>query len=891
MKWKICFSMLLLAFACRAGSAAPAAFYVAANGKDTNPGTEAKPFATLERARDAIRQSKIPNPKSKIEVLVRRGTYALPQTLKLDARDNGVTWRAYKNEKPIIIGGKQIADFALWKGGILKANVGAQGVTNFFRQLFFDGKRMHLARYPNYDPQNPYGGGWAYADGKPWPMYAEQPGENRHTLQFKPANARPWARPEEGEVFVFARYNWWNNIVRIKSVDREQRTITLVGDCSYPIRTFDRYYIRGLLEELDVPGEWYLDKKEKTLYFWPPAPLKKRAVYAPTMRTILELGAGTTDVTFRGFTFECSEGTAITLNNATNCLIAGCVIRNVGDYNGSGVSVNGGQNNGVAGCDIYEVGSSGVGLNGGDRITLTPANNFADNNYIHHVGVFYKQGVGVSMSGCGNRASHNLIHDGPRMGIMFGGNNLVIEYNHIRHMNLETEDTGAVYTGGRDWIGSRGSVIRYNYFHDMLGYGHDDKGRWLSPHFAWGVYLDDNTGGVDVIGNIVARCSRASLHLHNGRDNLIENNVFVDGRLVQVEYSGWTDKHRYWTNHLPSMIKGYESVASQPAWKSMRNMKTHPTQAVLPDHSIMSGNVLKRNIIAWRDPKPKLYGMRNVAFDRNECDYNLLWHYGQPMVTGIQKIKESTGPNLAPNAGFEEGKPGSAPKDWKWQVKPNDSKAVLDANVKFSGKQSLRIEGRGTATDSKGTKLSPNFVSAEINAKTGQFYRLSARIRAAEPDTKFALMAQSYIDKVYFWAKDTSATAGTDWKEYEVLFRFPAPGDRDHKEQMKSFRVRLDVRQPAGTIWVDDVTVREAVAMDEWASWQAAGNDTNSLVADPLFVNAKKDDYRLKKNSPAFKLGFKPIPVENIGPYKSPLRASWPIKEAEGAREHPLVSE
>ena len=124
---------------------------------------------------------------------------------------------------------------------------------------------------------------------------------------------------------------------------------------------------------------------------------------------------------------------------------------------------------------------------------------------------------------------------------MFSGNNLVIEYNHIRHMNLETEDTGAVYTGGRDWISSRGTVIRYNYFHDILGFGRKD-GKWVSPYFAWGVYLDDNTGGVDVIGNIVARCSRAGLHLHNGRDNLIENNIFIDNGLYQVEYSGWTDR-------------------------------------------------------------------------------------------------------------------------------------------------------------------------------------------------------------------------------------------------------------------------------------------------------------------------------------------------------------
>ena len=35
-------------------------------------------------------------------------------------------------------------------------------------------------------------------------------------------------------------------------------------------------------------------------------------------------------------------------------------------------------------------------------------------------------------------------------------------------------------------------MIRYNWFHDMLGYGYE-KGKWVSPHFAWGIYLDDNS--------------------------------------------------------------------------------------------------------------------------------------------------------------------------------------------------------------------------------------------------------------------------------------------------------------------------------------------------------------------------------------------------------------
>jgi hypothetical protein len=708
--------------------------YVSTNGNDgwsggfaePNSGKSDGPFATLLRARDEIRKLKADGElKGKVTVYVRDGIYELSEMLKLDEKDSGtddspVVYRAYKNEKPTIIGGKKISDFTVYKDKILKADVRKQGFENvYFRQLFCNGKRMNLARYPNFDHNNPYGGGWTYADGKPVPIYAEVPGENNHTLQYKEQDARNWSRPEEGEVFVFPRYNWWNNIVRIKSIDRENRIVTLVNDCSYPIRPTDRYYFQNLFEELDAPGEWYLDKETWTLYFMPPDDVDpaKMTVYAPTMRTILELN-GTENVIFQGFTFECCEGTAITLSNTKNCLIAGNVIRNVGDYRGSGVSVNGGSKNGVVGNDIYEIGSHGVSISGGDRITLTPAENYADNNYIHHVGVFYKQGVGIALDGCGNRASHNLIHDGPRMGIMFSGNNLIIEYNHIRHVNLETADTGAVYTGGRDWISSRGTVIRYNYFHDILGYGQED-GKWVSPHYAWGVYLDDNAGGIDVIGNILARCIRGLVHLHNGRDNLIENNVLINGRLQQVEYNGWTNKHPYWQSHLGTMVEGYESVKDQSAWKNMRNMDIHPNNAVLPDGLIMTGNVFRRNIVYYTDPQAKLMSLRTVPFDHNEWDSNLYWHQGLPLNIPLKDVPES----------------------------------------------------------------------------------------------------------------------------------------------------------------------------EEWEAWQKMGKDQHSIVADPLFVDPKNDDYHLQADSPAFKIGFQPIPIDKIGPYKSEFRVSWPIIEAEGAREKPLVSD
>ena len=256
------------------------------------------------------------------------------------------------------------------------------------------------------------------------------------------------------------------------------------------------------------------------------------------------------------------------------------------------------------------------------------------------------------------------------MGIMFHGNNLLIEYNEIRHMNLETEDTGAVYTGGRDWLGSRGTVIRYNYFHDILGYGHDEKGVWHSPYFAWGVYLDDNTGGIDVLGNLVVRCPRAGVHLHNGRDNHIENNVFAESTLQQMECNGWTQTHRYWINHLPTMIKGFESVMNEPAWQGMRNMKLHPQDAVLSSGLIMTGNEFFRNIVFYSDPAAKYVSFKTFPFDRNACDDNLVWHQGKEILTGQHLPGKVISGNLTPNPGFAAGTPGALPAEWSWQVRP-----------------------------------------------------------------------------------------------------------------------------------------------------------------------------------------------------------------------------
>ena len=710
--------------------------YVSNDGNDQSSGTLIQPLKTLEGARDYLRKRRGQNLEAST-IYVREGIYSLARTLEIEKMDSSVTFCAYKKEKPILTGCLPITNFVPYRGQILQADTLAQGLKGkYFRNLFFHSRRQVLARYPNFDPANPCHGGWAYVDKK------QNAAENRKQIvNFKPSDARTWAHPEEGEVWIFPHHNYWNRISRIESIDIEQHTILLAKqgwDDWEEIQPGDRYFVQNLLEELDAPGEWYLDQKTGILYFWPPEPLKNEPVYAPILDTLVKISPGTKDVTFTGFIFEGADATGIVMKDAEHCLIAASTIRNMGssssssEKGGSGIEVEGGKNNGIRGCDIYEIGSNGIRLQGGDCISLTPAGQFAENNYIHHVGVYYKQGLGIDIRGCGNRASHNLIHDGPRMGIMFHGNLHVIEYNHIRHTNLETEDSCGIYTRGIDWTGPRGSVIRYNYVHDMLGYGRDDDGVWQFPYYCNGIYLDDCASGVDIIGNIVVRCSASCLMLHSAHANIIKNNIFVSGREQQIFYQGHLQKEGFWTESLPGLLAGYNAVKHQPAWKKMRFMDTPPDKIPLPDGKLMQNNVFTQNIVYYNGGI--LYRMESVSPQHNSFDKNLIWNYGS--------------------------------------------------------ERNLAIE--------------------------------------------------SYSDNVY-------------------------------------------ERPPNDTYW---------------EAWLAKGLDKSSLTnEDPHFVNPEKDDYHLKSDSPAFRLGFAQIPIEKIGPYEDLSRATWPIKEAEGIREvmerkgiHPFAS-
>ena len=172
---------------------------------------------------------------------------------------------------------------------------------------------------------------------------------------------------------------------------------------------------------------------------------------------------------------------------------------------------------------------------GGDRKTLTPAGHFAENNHIHHFGRWDRMyRPGVFLSGVGLRASHNLIHDAPHSAILFGGNDHLIEFNEIHNVCQESHDCGAIYAG-RSWT-LRGHVIQNNYLHHLSG---KDGGPCN------GIYLDDLFSSATVQGNIFYQVLRP-VFIGGGRDNLLQNNVFVDcpkALHVDARALGWCGPH------------------------------------------------------------------------------------------------------------------------------------------------------------------------------------------------------------------------------------------------------------------------------------------------------------------------------------------------------------
>jgi len=538
--------MYRLLFICAISLAAAGTdLYVAPDGDDANAGTEAAPFATLAHARDVARGLK---QADSVTVWIGGGTYFLSESFSLSTEDGGtesnrVVYRARVGETPILLGGCRLPADAWHEvsdAGVLArmpqeaheavrmVDLKALGVLDCgtfpdsfenaptIAELFADGERMTLARWPN--------DGWATVEtivesgAAPWRKHES---DKPSTFSYTGDQPSRWVSAPDVWLCGYWCFDWAISTLKVK-MDAGGKTITFAVPHVYGLGSGNsaprRYYAINLLEELDRPGEYYIDRMQGTLYFWPPRPLASASVILSTLKTPLISMQDAAHVSIQGLTLEACAGTAIVAKNCRNAVIAGCDIRNTGQ---EAIVVEGGEQVRVVSCHIHDTGTAGVSVQGGDRKTLTPCGHEVVDNHIHHISARQRtHAYPVHMSGVGVRLAHNLIHDTPHQAIGLGGNDHLIEFNEVHHSGLESDDCGAFYMGRNP--SDRGTIIRHNFWHDT------------GSEFAHGscaIYFDDGTGGQTVFGNVFLRASGGSfgaVFIHGGHDNTVDNNIFID---------------------------------------------------------------------------------------------------------------------------------------------------------------------------------------------------------------------------------------------------------------------------------------------------------------------------------------------------------------------------
>jgi hypothetical protein len=569
-------------------------YYVAPTGSDADAGTLEKPFATLQRAQAARRQK----PGT---VFLRGGTYYLPETLIFTAQDSGtkdapVVFQAYGNERPVISGGVKLEHLAWqpWTNGIFQAKAPDDLRTE---EIFVNGERQILARYPNFDATAKYFDGYAAA-------------------AISSNRVARWADPTSGYYHAMHPSLWGDFTWRITGKDA-QGGLTMEGGWqnnrgAAAHRTIR--FVENIFEELDAPGEWFLNTKSHILYYYPPAglDLAKAVVEATRLRSLVELrGSEVAPVRFvklRGITFRQAartvmdtkeplvrsdwaiyRGGAVLFEGAEDCALQDSFLDQVG---GNAIFVNNyNRRVTVRGCQIAKAGANGVCFVGdpqaarnvlfnynqanrledldrtpGPRSNNYPADCLVDNCLIYLTGRVEKQTAGVEIDLAQDiTIRHCSIYDMPRAGINIGDGcwgGHVIELCDIFDTVKETGDHGSFNSWGRDryWLPNINAVNAWVKQVPELPKLDAVKpnilanNRWRCDH-GWDIDLDDGSSYYIITNNL---CLHGGIKNREGFGRVVENNIMVGGSLnphVWFAESGDIFRHNIvWTAYRPAQM-------------------------------------------------------------------------------------------------------------------------------------------------------------------------------------------------------------------------------------------------------------------------------------------------------------------------------------------------
>ncbi|MBE6892194.1 MAG: right-handed parallel beta-helix repeat-containing protein [Ruminococcaceae bacterium] len=592
--------------------------YVDCNVETTGDGSENAPFKTIPEAQAKIVEMKTSEaglPDGGIRVLVASGSYE-PFTVSAEnSGDENCTiyyvsedefgavitpstslsssdFEALNAEEKARFDDSSLADkivkVDLKKYGLTVNEWGdlyCQGVYNMgpFHEgtsgpdpsdVYFNGESMVLARYPNNGEWLLTGTILDAGTNTKMPNFSEiQDYGATFTIPDELAEkASKWDTLDDVWTYGFFLYNWADASNPLASVDHANKTLTLAHGTWYGIEANKMYYIFNVFEEMDVPGEYYIDRENGILYMYPLSDMETARITIGCSYTNPISGSGEY-ITVRGFFCGETRGNIVGLSNSNHITFENCSIK--GSI-GGGFWTSNMKNFTIQNCEIAHTGHHAILVNNKEYIkTFENCNVKIYNNYIHHY--LEKDGTaggGLQIQSPYSVISHNEICDATFIAISWDGPYNVIEYNEIYNVCNTSSDAGAINTGRL--FTSYGTEIRYNYIHDI--------GNNIVPGVTCvGIYWDDGMSGQIAYGNIIENVKGFGFLVGGGRDNKIYNNIMInctqnavyyDNRVRDGQFGGeaswygniasrgatYTDikdicSNEYWVNHFPELSK------------------------------------------------------------------------------------------------------------------------------------------------------------------------------------------------------------------------------------------------------------------------------------------------------------------------------------------------
>ena len=530
-------------------------------GRLAEPTTDGRdgPFRTFERACLALRRVSQDVPeRTARQVIVHAGTYRLSAGLELNDSVSGTAgaptiFRSAGDGEVVLTSGAVLFSRALSKvtnKAILDrlptparsevvqvdgSTLGFEAWPNRIKslppgsELFLDGRRMRIARWPN--------SGWAFIS-----EFIDTGSEDTTGAQsgrgatFKVAGEQPnkWDVESGAWLLGFWRWDWSAEIVKIASIDLKRQSITLAAPTTYGVRqgnpTMRRYRALNVLAELDQPGEYWVDPVTLNVVFWPPKLVSDSKIVVSASASPVVSIKEAHDIKICGLTIDATQSSCVEVRGGNNVEIADCEVRNAREF---GIHIEGGRAHSVQGCNVHATGGGGIKVIGGNRKELLPCEHRVTNCHIWHFSELQMTFAhGIHAEGVGIHIANNLVEDAPHQAIYVQGNDNVFEHNFVRNVCLETDDCGAYYSGRNP--SCRGNIIRENLFMDI--------GR-IEKHGCASVYFDDGQSGDTLSGNVFVRGSRGAfgaIFVNGGRDVQARSNVFIDC-MVAMASAPWSE--------------------------------------------------------------------------------------------------------------------------------------------------------------------------------------------------------------------------------------------------------------------------------------------------------------------------------------------------------------